>query len=118
MKLKRIVTSALALTLGFTLASPALAAETADQRLTKVTQQVKATLGIGDEYTEFFGEPNETLLGTKWSLNWTGEDKSLSVSATEAGKVLSMNLGVATPDTREDKYGPAFPAMTPAQAKE
>lgn len=118
MKLKRIVTSALALTLGFTLASPALAAETADQRLTKVTQQVKATLGIGDEYTEFFGEPNETLLGTKWSLNWTGEDKSLSVSATEAGKVLSMNLGVATPDTREDKYGPAFPAMTQAQAKE
>jgi len=118
MKLKRIVTAALAVSLGLSLASPALAAGTADARLTQVTQQVKATLDIGDEYTEFYGEPNETMLGTEWSLNWKKDGGYLNVSATEAGKVLSMDLSVAAPDRQEDKYGPSFPAMTQAQAKE
>ncbi|BDF66078.1 hypothetical protein CE91St43_00500 [Oscillospiraceae bacterium] len=117
MKVRRIVTAALALALGMSLGAPALAADAADARLTKVTQAVKATLSISDEYTEFYGEPSETPLGTKWGLEWGGEDKGISVIAADDGKVLSMNTWESS-DQRENGFGPSFPAMTRAQAQE
>ncbi len=116
MKIRRILAAALCLSLGLSLGAPAMAAEKADDRLVKVTQAVKATLAVGDEYTEFYGEPNETYLGTKWELSWSGEDTSLHVSATEAGKVLSMSRGFSS-EWRENKFGPSFPAMTQDQAR-
>lgn len=117
MKLCRMLAAALCLSLGLSLGAPALAAGTADERLVKVTQAVKTTLDVGDEYTEFYGEPNETYLGAKWELSWSGEDKTLRVSATEEGKVLSMNRGTVSSNWREDRFGPSFPAMTQDQAR-
>ena len=108
MKVRRIVTAALALALGMSLGAPALAADAADARLTKVTQAVKATLSISDEYTEFYGEPSETPLGTKWGLEWGGEDKGISVTAADDGKVLSMNTWRA-PTSGKTALAPAFP---------
>ncbi len=116
MKFRRMLAAALCLSMGMGLVTPAMAAEKADDRLVKVTQAVKATLAVGDEYTDFYGEPNETYLGTRWELNWSGEDTSLHVSATEEGKVLSMSRGFSS-DWRENKFGPSFPAMTQDQAK-
>lgn len=63
MKLRKILSAALALTMSLSLYTPALAAEAADARLTQVTLAVKGTLNVGDEYTEFYGEPSETPLG-------------------------------------------------------
>lgn len=116
MKIRKLLSAVLALTLGMGLAVPALAAGTAEERLVKVTQAVKSTLGVEDEYEEFYGEPNETLLGSRWSLSWTAPDKSLSVTATEEGKVLSMSLWQNSPAAVR-RNGLHFPAMTLSQAK-
>lgn len=118
MKLRKLFSAALALTLGLSLAAPAVAAETADARLAAVAGKVIATLSIPEDFTAFHGEPNETPLGPTWELNWEGEDKSLSVMATEAGKVLSMNYWEAQKTADPDKSGPTFPNLTRAQAKE
>jgi len=117
MKLKRVAAALTAGALSLSLGASALAADAADERLVKVTQAVKATLNVGDEYTEFYGEPSETYLGTKWDLSWSGEDKRLNVSATEEGKVLSMNRSVTSSGWREQDFGPSFPAMTQAEAR-
>ena len=121
MKLRKLAATALAAALSLSLASPALAAEAADARLTQVTLAVKETLEIGDEYTEFYGQPDETALGTRWDLEWTGEDGSLSVTATGEGKVLSMHRRTEDPMpyyAGEGSYGPSFPSMSRARAQE
>lgn len=117
MKLRKLTATLLAAALGLSLSAPALAADAADVRLTKVTQTVKATLDIGDEYESFYGEPTETMLGTRWTLHWEAEGKSLDVSATDEGKVLSMNLWGETVQPGREEQGPAFPALTWADAK-
>ena len=91
MKLRKLAAALIAGALSLSLAAPALAAEAADARLAKVTLAVKGILDIGDEYTEFYGEPNETPLGTRWNLNWKSEEEELSVTATGEGKVLSLS---------------------------
>ncbi len=53
MKLKKLLAAGLSVALGLSLSAPALAAEAADERLTRVALAVKGTLGIGEEYTEF-----------------------------------------------------------------
>ena len=65
MKLRKLAAAFMAGALSLGLAAPAFAAEAADARLTRVTLAVKETLDIGDEYTEFYGEPDETALGTR-----------------------------------------------------
>ena len=109
MKLRKILSAALALTMSLSLYTPALAAEAADARLTQVTLAVKGTLNVGDEYTEFYGEPSETPLGTRWSLSWSSDATRLSVTATETGKVLNMNLwetgDVVAPAASGGAYG-------------
>lgn len=117
MKLRKLTATLLAAALGLSLSAPALAADAADVRLTKVTQTVKATLDIGDEYESFYGEPTETMLGTRWTLHWEAEGKSLDVSATDEGKVLSMNLWGETVQPDREEQGLAFPALTWADAK-
>ena len=117
MKPRRLLAALLTLGLSLSLSAPALAAEAADARLTKVTLAVKATLGVDDGYTQFYGEPAETALGTTWSLRWSDDTRSLTVNATEAGKVLSMSYWDQEPAYRSTGYRPKFPAMTAAQAK-
>ena len=117
MKLRKLTAAVLAAALGLSLSAPALAADAADVRLTKVTQAVKATLDIGDEYESFSGEPTETMLGTQWTLSWEAEGKSLNVSATDEGKVLSMNLWGETVQPDREEQGPAFPDFTYADAR-
>lgn len=118
MKLRKLFSAALALSLGLSLAAPAMAEDHADARLAAVATKVIATLSVPEDYTAFHGEPSETPLGTQWELCWEGEDKSLSVSATGEGKILSLNYWEAQTTPDEDKVGPAFPNLTRAQAKE
>ena len=120
MKLKKLLAAGLSVALGLSLSAPALASEAADERLTRVTLAVKGTLGIGEEYTEFYGEPDETALGTRWSLTWKNEDEELNVTATGEGKVLSLNRweggSVVEPVTAGSSGGLSFPAMSRSQA--
>ena len=122
MKLRKLAAAFTAAALSLSLAAPALAAEAADQRLTRVTLAVKGTLGIGDEYTEFYGEPDETPLGTRWSLSWKNEEGELSVTATDEGKVLSLNRwengGKVEPVLAGSFGGLTFPAMTREEASQ
>ena len=94
----------------------------ADQRLTQVTAKVKETLSIGDEYEEFYGELMENELAPVWDLNWSGNGTTLSVEATESGKVLRYYLfdeeDASSPSTPLDgNYVPAFPAVSREQAQ-
>ena len=68
--MKRTCSLLLAAILAGTLATPAAAAATpaADDRLTQVTQAVKETLGLGDDYTSFYGELQEDSYRALWSL--------------------------------------------------
>lgn len=130
MNYQKLTSLALSLALGASMTTtPALGAamqapdtssssETADAQLTQVTQSVKNLLAIPDDYTEFFGEPEENLLGTSWRLTWGGEDKSLSISATSTGKILSLNRHENQPSSNDsNSFGPAFPKMTREQAR-
>lgn len=118
MKRDRLFAFLLALAMTISLAVPALAADTADQRLAKVTLAVKGTLGIDDDYTEFYGDHSETALGTRWNLRWSDDVRSLTVSATEEGKVLSLNYWDDQPNSYyTSSFRPKFPDMTVAQAK-
>ena len=98
--------------------SAALGSSNTDQRLAQVTVKVKETLSIGDEYEEFYGELRENELAPVWDLNWSGNGVSLTVSATEAGKILSCyfsdeSSGYDTPSVYGGgNYIPAFPAVS------
>jgi hypothetical protein len=64
----------------------------ADERLAEITLKVKETLGVGNDYTSFYGDYSETEYGIRWQLNWNSEGESLNVQADENGKIYSMNL--------------------------
>lgn len=122
MKLKKLAAALTAGVMTLSLAAPALAAEATDARLAQVTLAVKGTLDISDAYTEFYGEPQETALGTRWNLSWSSDDEQLQITATDAGKIVSLNRwekGDAQPvySVIPGRNTPAFPAMTMAQAK-
>lgn len=117
MKRNRLFAALMTLGLSLSLASPALAAETADARLAKVTLAVKATLDVDDSYTQFYGEPSETALGPTWSLRWSDDARTLTVNATEEGKVLSLSYWDQEPSYHSASYGPKFPPMTAEEAK-
>ena len=109
--MKRIISTLLAAVLSVTLAVPAAAATT-DQRLSQVTQLVKATLDIPDTYTSFYGDLAETEFRTMWSLNWDREGESLRVSADETGKIYRYTL---SRDTVSD-HTAAFPSVSQSEA--
>ena len=116
---KRLLTLALALVMLVSLTVPAAAAQTADDRLAAVTASVKKTLALDTEmYTSFYGDLAEDLLAPSWYLEWSGDAGSLSVSATEEGKILSCYLYESTGERSSDTFAPSFPAgdLTAAKA--
>ena len=96
-------------------ALPALAeAESADARLTQVTQRVKETLDLGTTaYTEFYGDHIEDALTPLWYLTWTGDIGSLSVEALEDGTITYYSLSEYREEPEPLTGGdlPAFPAV-------
>lgn len=117
--MKKVLSLFLTACLLGTICAPALAAEAADARLAAVTRVVKETLDLDTEaYDQFYGEPTENELAPTWDLSWSGESGSLSISATDTGKILSYYLYC---DETVDPYDPdslSFPATTRAQARE
>jgi len=95
-------------------------AQTADARLAQVTQKVKQTLSIPDTYTNFNGTANENnVTGTIWNLSWSNEEssKTLNVTATEDGKILSYDRYDDDVQEEDFKFGPRFPKLTREQAQ-
>lgn len=118
--MKKFIALTLALCLCMGFAVPALA-ETApvdmEAELAAVTAQVKETLRVDDDYTEFYGDFYDDLVPT-WSLNWSDEDRSLSVTCGEDGKITDVYAYTYT-DTSDRFYGfdPAFPALSAEDAR-
>jgi hypothetical protein len=120
--MKKLLSLALAAAMLCTLAVPVAAAgaESADARLTAVTEKVKATLGLDTSaYTAFQGSLEDGTVTPVWQLQWTGEDGGLTISATESGKILSYNVydNMATPYYPGRSTGVTFPKLTRADAQ-
>lgn len=116
--MKKLVSLILVLALTCSLAAPA-AAVAADDRLAAVTAQVKTTLNLNtDAYTEFYGDLDDAPLSPSWYLEWYGEGSSLSVSATENGKILSYYRYANTAASASNQFAPTFPAGSREGAKE
>lgn len=97
----------------------AVAAESpVDQQLTQVTEIVKKTLGIGNEYTDFYGNMEEKGLVSMWSLNWSNEEKKLHVTADTNGKVLWYYLDFTNEPWNNDSNLPSFPKTSRVTARQ
>ena len=96
-------------------ALPALAdSETADARLTQVTQAVKSALDLDTTaYTDFHGDSAEDALAPVWYLTWAGDAGSLSIEALEDGTVIYYSLSgyIETPEPLTGSALPSFPAV-------
>ena len=117
--MKRLSVLLLALCLTAGLAAPALAMTAPDMEaeLAVVTAQVKETLQVDDDYTQFYGDYYEELRLT-WSLNWSDADRSLSVTCDENGTVLDVYAyGNEQSGDRFYGFDPAFPALDRARAR-
>ena len=118
--MKKVIALTLALCLCMGFSVPVLA-ETApkdmEAELATVTARVKETLRVDDDYTEFYGDFYDDLVPT-WSLNWSDEDRSLSVTCGEDGKITDVYAYTYT-DTGDRFYGfdPAFPALSAEDAR-
>lgn len=116
--MKKLLSLFLVLGLVCSLVVPVSAAGTADERLTVITAQVKKTLELDtDRYTEFYGDLDDDTLSPTWYLEWYGEGSSLSVSATEEGKILSYYHSENAAISSSDQFAPTFPAGSRESAK-
>ncbi|MBC8536092.1 YcdB/YcdC domain-containing protein [Feifania hominis] len=98
-------------------ALPAGAAqEDVKTRLAAVTSAVKNTLGIGDEYDEFYGELEEGTLSPCWRLQWSAQGRSLTVQALESGKVLTYRYSDDFAESGGRGFAPSFPKMSREEA--
>lgn len=113
--MKKLLTLLLSAALLCGTALPALAdSETADARLTQVTQAVKTALDLDTAaYTDFHGDSTEDVLAPVWYLTWTGDTGSLSIEALEDGTVIYYSLSeyIETPEPLTGSALPAFPAV-------
>jgi len=135
---KRILYLLLSMILVLSLGTSALAADTApspsnyaastpadsskgatiEERLSEVTLIVKETLGIGDKYTNFYGNLNDKGIRQIWTLNWSDENESLTVYADQTGKVLYYSRDTYSYDYRySNDFAPKFPSVTREQAQ-
>lgn len=107
---RKVLSLILAMSVIFSLVAPA-SAQTADGRLAAVTAKVKKTLSLDTEvYTEFYGDLDENVLAPTWYLEWSGDGVSLSVAATESGKIVDYYRWEQSQSVRTDGFAPAFPA--------
>ncbi len=108
--MKRLLSLALSAAMLAALTIPtAAAAESADARLTRVTQAVKDALDLNtDGYDTFRGNRSEELV-PMWDLNWGSESGSLSVGALEDGTVIRLYRWEDEPGSSGGKF-PVFPA--------
>ncbi len=84
---------------------------TLEERLARVTAQVKKTLAVDDGYTDFSGDWSDGPVG-RWDLYWSDETRRLNVEADGSGKV--MNIYLWTDSGRVDRFrgfDPLFPSM-------
>jgi hypothetical protein len=128
--MKRFFSMLLALCLSVTLALPAWAANIARAvktdtvegtdlagDLADITAQVKETLDIDDDYTNFSSDYADGVT-PGWYLYWSDDDRDLSVTCREDGTITEVYSWQST--TENDRfYGfdPAFPAMTQDEAQ-
>ena len=113
--MKRLISLTLAAALLAALALPAAAAEelTADARLARVTQAVKNVLDLDtDAYEDFSGGVSEDLVPS-WDLTWSGENRSLSISALEDGTIVSLYRWESDPSPNQ-YWGSRFPTFPEA----
>ena len=122
--MKRFASLFLSAVMLMTMGVPAAASDSGkntDQRLAEVTAKVKKTLNIGDEYTTFSGELWENELAPVWELSWSREEDSISVTASEDGKVLDYYLNengaAAILAGRDRGFPPSFPAVAGEEAR-
>lgn len=89
-----------------------------DKELADITLKVKEILSIDDEYTEFFGDLYDNV-SSRWNLNWSDENRSLSVEAEENGKILTVYRWQGD-DSSDRFYGfdPMFPPLSRADAEQ
>ena len=107
---RKLLSLALAFVMACSLVVPA-AAQSANERLSTVTAQVKRTLGLDTTpYTEFYGTLREEILAPTWELEWNGSAGNLSISATEDGKILSYHVYENHEEPRSGAFAPSFPA--------
>lgn len=91
------------------------ASESADERLARVTQTVKGTLGLDTEaYTDFHGEVYEQELGSVWNLTWSGNGSTLSIEALEDGTIVSYWR--SDEDSSARWYGSTLPVLPKVDA--
>ena len=113
--MKKLLTLLLSAALLCGTALPALAgSETADARLTQVTQTVKTALALDtDAYTDFHGDSAEDALAPVWYLTWAGNAGSLSIEALEDGTVIYYSLSeyIEAPEPLTGSALPSFPAV-------
>lgn len=96
----------------------ALAEDTADAKLTQITQTVKKTLDLDTEdYAYFQGDYEEQELAPVWNLYWDGDTGSLSVTSLEDGTITSYYLDTTESGSSSQQGLPAFPQGDPQQAK-
>lgn len=88
------------------------------QQLADITLQVKNTLGVDDDYTEFYSDFSDGLF-PRWSLNWSDDSRQLSVDVS-AGGVIQNVYRWEDSEKLDRFYGfdPAFPALTRTEAEE
>lgn len=88
-----------------------------DQALAEVTLKVKETLDVDNGYTEFSGDLRDNVT-SQWSLNWSDDTRSLSVTAAEDGKVMSVYRWHQDADN-DMFYGfdPVFPSLVREDAE-
>lgn len=119
--MKKLLSFLLALCLCVGAAAPAMA-ETApetnmEQALAEITAIAKETLRVDDDYTEFYGDYYEDLIPT-WYLNWSDEERTLSVTCDGEGMVLDVYAYTYSNNTdRFYGFDPAFPALTEEEAR-
>lgn len=121
--MKRVLSLAAVICLLAALFVPAQAAteiktQDLESALTAIAAEVKQTLEIGDDYTDFSGSYNDGLR-PGWYMYWTKDDGELSVTCDENGVITEVYRWTSN-STRSGFYGfdAHFPAISRSDALE